>query len=99
MMPRRAPNKASNLVFICPGCGPRPKQESVAVCAPNTALDGLIEAASKIAQKNAALRRDLIAAIQHDDVAATLQAACAIARIEPIGSIRDTIHSHTKAVA
>jgi len=63
------------------------------------AFDGLVVCAMKIAQKNAALRRDLIAAIQADDVPGVLLAACALARIEPAGSIRALIHSRAKAVA
>ena len=65
----------------------------------NTLLDGLIEATLEVARHDAALRRDLKAAIQHDDVAQTLQAACALVGVEPSGSVLALILSPAKAVA
>ena len=98
-------NLKSNLLYIHPGCGPalrlhfdsRMKKPAVKETRPNTALDGLIECALKIAHQDAALRRNLKAAIQRDDVAGTLQAACSLLDIEPPSSIRALILSHTKA--
>ncbi len=99
MKSRRAPNTASNLVYMHPGCGPRLKQQPVAVRAPNPALDGLVAAALDIAKQDSALRRTLNEAILRDDTAAALETACALVNVKPSGSIRATILSRTKAVA
>ena len=67
--------------------------------APDTALDGLIDSALKIAHQDAALRRRLKAAILRDDPAAALEAACALVGFEPSGSILALVLSRAKAVA
>jgi hypothetical protein len=95
----------TNLVYMHHECGPLSglhfnagvKKPPVKETRPDTALDGLIDCALQIAHKDAALRRSLKAAIQRDDVAATLQAACSLLGVEPSGSIRALILSHTKA--
>ena len=67
--------------------------------AQDAALDGLIEAASKIAQRDVTLRKTLKAAILRDDVAQVLEVACSLARVEPSGSVLALIHSRANAVA
>ena len=52
-----------------------------------TELDGLIDAALKIAHREAALRRSLKEAIIRGDVAQTLKVACSLVGVEPSGSI------------
>jgi hypothetical protein len=52
-----------------------------------TALDGLIDAALKIAHQDAALRGSLKEAILRDDVAQTLEVDCSLVGVEPSGSI------------
>ena len=52
-----------------------------------TALNGLIDAALKIAHQDAALRKSLKEAILRDDAAQTLETACALVGVKPSGSI------------
>src|ERR1017187_5174421 len=52
---------------------------------PSDSVPILMRPALKIAQQDAALRRNLKAAIQRDDVVQTLQAACALMGVEPSG--------------
>jgi hypothetical protein len=52
-----------------------------------TALDGLIDSALKIAHQDAALRRSLKEAILRDDVAKTIETACALVGVKMSGSI------------
>jgi hypothetical protein len=54
-------------------------------------FDGLVEAALKIAQQDAARRRTLKDAILGDDVAQVLDAACALVGVRPSGKILELI--------
>ena len=103
----RGNDMATNLQYMHHRCGPISglrfnawmKKPPLRETRPDTALDGLIDSALKIAGQDAALRRNLKAAIQHDDVAQTLQAACALVGVEPSGSILALILSRAKAGA
>jgi hypothetical protein len=53
----------------------------------DAALDGLIEAALRIASRDASIRRDLKAALLCDDLAQALRCACALVNVEPTAGV------------
>ena len=53
----------------------------------DAALDGLIEAALSIASRDASIRRDLKAALLHDDLGHALRCACALVGVEPTAAM------------
>jgi hypothetical protein len=54
----------------------------------NAQLDGLIEATLEIANRDAAIRRRMKAAIERDELAEALRCACALLGMEPTPAVQ-----------
>lgn len=57
------------------------------VTSEDAALDGIMSAALDIANRDAAIRRDLKTALLNDDLAQALRCACALVGLEPTQAV------------